>query len=88
MARLALQAAIQVEDYAEAARLKKEIEASEERTVVEEDEVSAGLVDSRSIDQMLQSAGKEGIVVLHFTSAAQDFANSIVGRTASRYAAS
>ena len=38
MARLALQAAIQVEDYAEAARLKKEIEASEERTVVEEQE--------------------------------------------------
>lgn len=88
MARLALQAAIQVEDYAEAARLKKEIDASEERTVVEEDEASAGLVDSKSIDQMLQSAGKEGIVVLHFTSAAQDFANSIVGRTASRYAAS
>ena len=38
VARLALQAAIQVEDYAEAARLKKEIEASEERTVVEEQE--------------------------------------------------
>ena len=41
MARLALQAAIQVEDYAEAARLKKEIEASEERTVVEEEDLSA-----------------------------------------------
>merc|ERR1719272_1067027 len=41
MARLALQAAIQVEDYAEAARLKKEIEASEERMVVEEEDLSA-----------------------------------------------
>ena len=41
VARLALQAAIQVEDYAEAARLKKEIEASEERMVVEEEDLSA-----------------------------------------------
>ena len=88
VARLALQAAIAAEDYAEAARLKKEIDASEERTKVEEDEAAAGLVDSKSIDQMLQSAGKDGIVVLHFTSAAQDFANSIVSRTALRYAAS
>lgn len=88
LARLALQAAIKVEDYAEAARLKKEIGTSEERAVVEEDATSAELVDSASIDQMLQSAGKQGIVVLHFTSAAQGFANSLVGRTASRYAAS
>lgn len=88
LARLALQAAIKSEDYAEAGRLKMEIDESEERTVVEEDSASAELVDSKSIDQMLQSAGKEGIVVLHFTSAAQGFANSLVGRTASRYAAS
>ena len=86
--RLALQAAIQREDYDEAARLKKDIDASEELSTAAEDSASAELVDSKSIDKMLESAGKEGIVVLHFTSAEQGFANSLVARTASRYAAS
>lgn len=89
---MALRAAIEREDYAEAARLKKEIDASTEQQTADtrqaKDLEAAELVDSSSIDQMLQSAGADGIVVLHFTSSEQTLANSLVARTASRYASS
>lgn len=88
----ALRAAIEVEDYAEAARLKALIDAAREESAeakrAADDAEAADLVDSASVDRMLASAGESGLVVLHFTSAEHAMSNSLVARTATRFASS
>ena len=88
----ALRAAIENEDYAEAARLKAAIDATREESAetkrAADDAASADLVDNASVDRMLASAGDSALVVLHFTSADHAMSNSLVARTATRYATS
>ncbi|KAL3933807.1 MAG: hypothetical protein SGPRY_000120 [Prymnesium sp.] len=87
----ALSAAVAREDYAEAARIKKEMDKAsqldEERGVRKEVERQTFLLDGDSIDKMLASAGS-GVVVLHFTAAEHSMANGMVERVASKYAGS
>lgn len=88
----ALRAAIEIEDYAEASRLKKAIDAAREESTetqrAADDAAAADLVDNASVDRMLASAGESGLVVLHFTSAEHAMSNALVARTATRFASS
>jgi len=88
----ALAEAVRREDFAAAARLKRQIDQESSRAaeaeLVARDAEAAELVASASIEQMLESAGKDGIVVLHFTEDEYAIANSMVARTASRFASS
>ncbi|KAL1524664.1 hypothetical protein AB1Y20_019550 [Prymnesium parvum] len=87
----ALALAVAREDFAEAARLKREIDAAATRqqAAAREQEASRQrfLLDSDSVEQMLATAG-EGVVVLHFTAAEHSLANGMVRRVASLYAGS
>ena len=89
--KIALDLAVAREDYAEAQRLKKEIDAAAAQdtqvAAQRSDEGQAFLLEASSIDAMLASAGK-GVVVLHWTAPEHSMSNSMVERVASRYAGS
>ena len=85
--QMALNEAIQREDYKEAARLKKEIDALATKRAVVAESQAVALLDPSLIERMLSTAG-DALVVLHFTSAESDLSNSWVARTASLRAGS
>ena len=74
------------QDYEEAARLKSEVDAAAERLSM----AAAKKADNRqalllrSVDKMLSDASS-GVVVLHWTAAEHNIANSMVERVAARF---
>ena len=92
--RAGLELAVRTEDYATAAKLKKQIDAleAEEAATSEQAAVSEAVALVKrlgaSIDDACTSAGDAALVVLFYTAAEHALANALVSRAASEYAGS